>query len=90
MGVAVLRLYVVIVTTDAMSNLELFETRQDTAIGIDARDIVAGDLKLVSFVVFYDESGNNPASQAAEVAANAGLRAEIMKPERTFPLKLQR
>jgi hypothetical protein len=53
-----------------------------------ARDVVfhfnAGDVKPAQTVLIYDESGDHPALQAAEIAAFAGSTVEIMTPDRTF------
>ena len=35
-------------------------------------------------ILIYDESGDHPALQAAEVAAKAGVKVEVMTPDRTF------
>ena len=47
-------------------------------------DIIAGDVNPASNVLIYDESGDHPALQAAEVVANTGAKVEIMTPDRTF------
>lgn len=47
-------------------------------------DIISGDVKPAGTVLIYDESGDHPALQAAEVATNAGAAVEIMTPDRTF------
>jgi hypothetical protein len=41
-------------------------------------------VKPATKVLIYDESGDHPALQAAEIAANAGASVEIMTPDRTF------
>ena len=75
---------VVIVATGGMPNIELFETDVDAAHVVTAWDIIAGDVLPAQNVLIYDESGDHPALQAAEVAANAGCHVEIMTPDRTF------
>lgn len=75
---------VVIVATGGMPNMELFETGKDAAHVVSAWDIIAGDVKPAHSVLIYDESGDHPALQAAEIAALAGSRVEIMTPDRTF------
>ena len=35
-------------------------------------------------MLIYDESGDHPGLMAAEVAANAGAKVEVMTPDRTF------
>jgi NADPH-dependent 2,4-dienoyl-CoA reductase/sulfur reductase-like enzyme len=75
---------VVIVATGGMPNSELFETGRDTPHVVTAWDMIAGDVKPAQNVLIYDESGDHPALQAAEVAANAGSTVEIMTPDRVF------
>ena len=75
---------VVIVATGGLPNLELFEQKGAQAHAISAWDIISGDMKPAGKVLIYDESGDHPALQAAEVAANAGASVEIMTPDRTF------
>ena len=75
---------VVIVATGGMPNLELFEQKGEQAHVVSAWDIISGDVKPASKVLIYDESGDHPALQAAEIAANAGSSVEIMTPDRTF------
>lgn len=75
---------VVIVATGGIPNMELFETGKDAAHVVSAWDIIAGDVKPAQSVLIYDESGDHPALQAAEIAALSGSRVEIMTPDRTF------
>ncbi|WP_339770379.1 NADH:flavin oxidoreductase [uncultured Pseudosulfitobacter sp.] len=75
---------VVIVATGGMPNMHLFETRTEAAHVVSAWDIIAGDIKPAARVLIYDESGDHPALQAAEIAAAAGSKVEVMTPDRTF------
>ena len=75
---------VVIVATGGMPNMHLFETRTEAAHVVSAWDIIAGDVKPAARVLIYDESGDHPALQAAEIAASAGSKVEVMTPDRTF------
>lgn len=75
---------VVIVATGGMPNLELFETGKEASHVVSAWDMIAGDVKPAQTVLIYDESGDHPALQAAEVAAVAGSTVEVMTPDRTF------
>ncbi|MGB5560443.1 MAG: NADH:flavin oxidoreductase [Paracoccaceae bacterium] len=75
---------VVIVATGGLPNLELFEQRGEQAHVVSSWDIISGDVKPAGKVLIYDESGDHPALQAAEIAANAGASVEIMTPDRTF------
>ena len=51
---------------------------------VSAWDLISGDVKPGQDVLIYDESGDHPGVMAAEVAANAGARVEVMTPDRTF------
>ncbi len=75
---------VVIVATGGLPNLELFEQQGEQAHVVSAWDIISGDVKPAGKVLIYDESGDHPALQAAEVAASAGATVEVMTPDRTF------
>lgn len=82
--VIALRPDVVIVATGGLPNTELFETGHAQANVVTTWDIISGDVKPASSILIYDESGDHPALQAAEVAANAGAKVEIMTPDRVF------
>jgi 2,4-dienoyl-CoA reductase-like NADH-dependent reductase (Old Yellow Enzyme family)/thioredoxin reductase len=75
---------VVIIATGGMPNTELLESGKDTPHVTTSWDIIAGDVKPAQSILIYDESGDHAALQAAEVAANAGAKIEIMTPDRTF------
>ena len=48
-------------------------------------DLIAGDtVKPEESILIYDESGDHPGLQAAEIAAEAGATVEVMTPDRTF------
>lgn len=74
---------VVIVATGGLPNTELFEAGEAQHV-VTAWDMIAGDVKPAEHVLIYDESGDHPALQAAEIAAEAGSKVEIMTPDRTF------
>jgi hypothetical protein len=75
---------VVVVATGGMPNVELYETGKDQDLVTTAWDIIAGDVKPGQNVLIYDESGDHPALMAAETAANAGSKVEVMTPDRVF------
>ena len=75
---------IVIIATGGLPNTELFETGGDTPHVVTSWDIIAGDVKPAENILIYDESGDHPALQAAEVAAATGAKVEIMTPDRTF------
>lgn len=75
---------IVIIATGGLPNLELFESGAETQNVISAWDLISGDVKPADRILIYDESGDHPAMQAAEIAAEAGAQVEIMTPDRTF------
>lgn len=82
--VTVLNPDVVVIATGGLPNVELFETGRDQDLVVPAWDLISGDVKPGQNVLIYDESGDHPGLMAAEVAANAGARVEVMTPDRTF------
>ena len=75
---------VVIVATGGMPNMALHEAREDVPHAVSSWDIISGDVKPAGHVLIYDESGDHPGLMAAETAAGAGARVEVMTPDRTF------
>ncbi|MFY0312695.1 FAD-dependent oxidoreductase [Leisingera sp. D0M16] len=75
---------VVIVATGGMPNMALFETGADLPHAVSSWDIISGNVKPAGHVLIYDESGDHPGLMAAETAAGAGARVEVMTPDRTF------
>jgi len=76
---------VVIIATGGLPNTELFESRRgEQAHVVTTWDLIARDVQPAQRVLIYDESGDHPALQAAEVAAHAGSTVEVMTPDRTF------
>lgn len=75
---------VVIVATGGLPNTELFETGTEQQHAVSSWDIIAGDIKPANSVLIYDESGDHPALQCAEIAAKSGSTVEIMTPDRVF------
>ncbi|KPU84402.1 N-methylproline demethylase [Marinosulfonomonas sp. PRT-SC04] len=73
---------VVIVATGGLPNTEVLETGNDLV--VSSWDIISGDVKPARNVLVYDDAGDHPALQAAEVIANTGARVEIMTPDRSF------
>ncbi|AUQ63405.1 NADH:flavin oxidoreductase [Phaeobacter inhibens] len=74
----------VIVATGGLPNMQLFETGEDAAHVVSAWDIISGDVAPSGSILIYDESGDHPALQAAEVAAKTGATVEVMTPDRVF------
>lgn len=75
---------VVIIATGGLPNTELFEQHHEAAHVVTSWDVIAGDVKPADHVLIYDESGDHPGLQAAEIAASAGAKVEVMTPDRTF------
>ncbi|MEN8891287.1 NADH:flavin oxidoreductase [Planktotalea arctica] len=75
---------VVIIATGGLPNLELFESGAEAAHVISAWDLISGDVKPADTILIYDESGDHPGLQAAELAAAAGAHVEVMTPDRVF------
>ncbi|WP_405110135.1 NADH:flavin oxidoreductase [Phaeobacter sp. BS52] len=75
---------VVIIATGGLPNMQLFEAGEEAAHVVSAWDIISGDVTPGGSVLIYDESGDHPALQAAEVAAKAGATVEVMTPDRVF------
>ncbi|WP_227268540.1 NADH:flavin oxidoreductase [Roseobacter weihaiensis] len=74
----------VIIATGGLPNTRLFETGTEAAHVVTTWDIISGDVKPAETVLIYDESGDHPGLQAAEIAALAGARVEVMTPDRVF------
>lgn len=75
---------VVIIATGGLPNVELFESGKEQDLVVTSWDLIAGDVKPGQNVLIYDESGDHPGLMAAEIAAQAGAKVEVMTPDRTF------
>ena len=75
---------VVVIATGGLPNTELFESGHDQNLVVTSWDLISGDVKPGQNVLIYDESGDHPGLQAAEIAANSGASVEIMTPDRVF------
>jgi len=75
---------VVIIATGGLPNIELFESGEDAKLVETSWDMITGDIKPADDILIYDESGDHPAMQAAEIAVAAGSKVEIMTPDRIF------
>ncbi len=73
---------VVIVATGGLPQKDILETGNDLT--VTAWDIIAGDVKPGTNVLIFDDGGDHPALQAAEVIAATGAHVEVMTPDRTF------
>ncbi len=75
---------VVIIATGGLPNTQLFEAGTDAPDVVTTWDLISGDIKPAEKVLIYDESGDHPGLQAAEIAAHSGAKVEIMTPDRVF------
>ena len=73
---------VVIVATGGVPHTEILKEGNDLV--VSAWDIISGDVKPGSSVLIYDDAGDHPGLQAAEVIARAGGKVEIMTRDRAF------
>jgi NADPH-dependent 2,4-dienoyl-CoA reductase/sulfur reductase-like enzyme len=60
------------------------ELDEGAALGISSWDILSGAARPGAEVLVYDDSGGHQGMSAAEVAARAGARVELLSPERFF------
>ncbi|HTV95479.1 MAG TPA: NADH:flavin oxidoreductase [Steroidobacteraceae bacterium] len=73
---------VVIVATGGCPDLDVLQAGNDLVVG--TWDIISGHVAPASTVLLFDDAGDHPALQAAELIAEAGATLEIMTPDRTF------
>ncbi|KAB2955783.1 MAG: NADH:flavin oxidoreductase [Rhizobiaceae bacterium] len=73
---------VVIVATGGLPQTPPIEEGDDLV--TSSWDIVAGAAKPAETVLVYDDNGGHQGMSAAEIAANAGARVELVSPERFF------
>ena len=73
---------IAIVATGGLPDTEVLEEGNDLV--VSAWDIIAGDVAPGSRVLIYDDAGDPPALQAAEIIAETGAHVEIMTPDRSF------
>ena len=73
---------VVIVATGGLPHTEVLGEGNDLV--VSSWDILSGDVAPGRNVLLYDDAGDHPALQAAEVIAQTGARVEIMTPDRAF------
>jgi NADPH-dependent 2,4-dienoyl-CoA reductase/sulfur reductase-like enzyme len=73
---------VVIIATGGLPHTEVLESGNDLV--VSTWDILSGDVRPGRDVLLYDDAGDHPALQAAEVLAAGGARVEIMTPDRSF------
>ena len=72
----------VIIATGGMPNTDVLSQGNDLV--VSCWDILAGDVKPGKNVLIFDDAGDHPALQAAELIAQSGAKLEIMTPDRSF------
>lgn len=71
---------VVIVATGGMPETDVLEDGNELV--TSSWDVVSGAASLAGKVMVFDDNGNHPGMQAAEVLAEAGAEVELVTPER--------
>jgi len=72
----------VIIASGGLPHTEVLESNNDLL--VSSWDIIAGDVKPGKAVLLFDDAGDHPALQAAEVIADTGAQLEIITPDRSF------
>ncbi len=72
----------VIIASGGLPHTEVLESGNELV--VSSWDIIAGDVAPGQNVLIYDDAGDHPALQAAEVIAAAGGHVEVMTPDRSF------
>ncbi|MFZ1726429.1 MAG: NADH:flavin oxidoreductase [Albidovulum sp.] len=73
---------VVIIATGGLPHTDVLEAGNDLV--VSGWDLISGDVKPGTNVLVYDDAGDHTGLQAAEIAAKAGAKVEIMTPDRSF------
>ena len=73
---------IVVIATGGLPHTEILDSGNDLV--VSAWDIISGDVRPGSDVLIYDDAGDHPALQAAEIVAATGAKVEIMTRDRTF------
>ena len=72
----------VIIATGGLPHTEVLESGNELV--VSSWDIIAGDIAPGKNALVYDDAGDHPGLQAAEVIAGAGGHVEVMTPDRSF------
>ena len=73
---------VVIIATGGLPNTEILDSGNELV--VSTWDVMSGQVKPAGRALVFDDNGNHPAMQAAELLAEAGSAVEIVSPERFF------
>ena len=71
---------VVFVATGGMPNTDVLEAGADLV--VSTWDVASGQVAAAERVLVFDDNGNHPAMQAAEMLAERGAEVELVTPER--------
>jgi 2,4-dienoyl-CoA reductase-like NADH-dependent reductase (Old Yellow Enzyme family)/thioredoxin reductase len=77
---------IVFIATGGVPNTEVLESGNDLV--VSSWDVVSGAVEPGQTVLLYDDNGNHPGMQAAEMLADAGAAVEIVTPERMLAPEL--
>jgi 2,4-dienoyl-CoA reductase-like NADH-dependent reductase (Old Yellow Enzyme family) len=77
---------IVFVATGGVPNTDILQGGNDLV--VSSWDIASGAVKPGQSVLLYDDNGNHPGMQAAEMIAASGSELEIVTPERMFAPEL--
>ncbi len=73
---------VVVIATGGVPNTEILDSGNEHV--VSTWDVMSGQVKPAERALVFDDNGNHPAMQAAELLAEAGTSVEIVSPERFF------
>ena len=73
---------IVVIATGGLPHTEILSAGNDLV--VSAWDIISGDVRPGSNVLIYDDAGDHPGLQAAEIIAATGAKVEVMTRDRAF------
>ena len=73
---------IVVIATGGTPNTEILAAGNDLV--VSSWDVMSGQVKPAGRALVFDDNGNHPAMQAAELLAEAGSAVEVVSPERFF------
>ncbi|MGB8859446.1 MAG: NADH:flavin oxidoreductase [Ilumatobacteraceae bacterium] len=80
--IAALQPHVVVIATGGLPQNPAVEAGAELM--VNAWDVVGGDARPTGEVILYDDDGTHSAMTTAELLARAGVRLEVVTPERTM------
>jgi N-methyl-L-proline demethylase len=73
---------IVLIATGGLPHTQVLESGNDLV--VSTWDVISGTAKPTGRVLLFDDAGDHPALQAAELIAATGAELEIMTPDRSF------